>query len=78
MRACVCACARVRACVCASRVRLGRSSHCGLVCVFNDDTGLPTAVLDAAELTAMRTSAATAVATLTLAPKGSAVCAILG
>jgi len=48
------------------------------VCVFNDDTGLPTAVLDAAELTAMRTSAATAVATLTLAPKGSAVCAILG
>lgn len=56
----------------------GLSSHIGLVVYFNPDTGLPRAVMDAAEITARRTAAASAVATRALARPDSAVLAILG
>ena len=45
----------------------GLSSHVGAVMVFNPEDGLPLALLDGAELTAIRTSAASALATKALA-----------
>ena len=41
----------------------GLSSHSGLMLVFDRETGLPKACLDASVLTALRTAAASAVAT---------------
>ena len=58
--------------------RSGRSSHCGVEVIFDADTGLPAAVVDAAELTAIRTAAATAVATDALARPGPARLALIG
>ena len=45
----------------------GLSSHVGAVMVFDAEDGLPLALLDGAELTAIRTSAASALATKALA-----------
>jgi len=56
----------------------GLSSHIGLVTLFDCDTGLPRAVMDAAEITAIRTAAASAVATRALARADAAILAILG
>ncbi len=56
----------------------GRSSHCGVEIIFDAVTGLPIACIDAAELTAIRTAAATAVATDALARPGPARLAIIG
>jgi ornithine cyclodeaminase len=56
----------------------GRSSHCGVVVIFDAATGLPTLCLDAAELTAMRTAAATAVATDALARPDVTRLALIG
>ncbi|MCC6717317.1 MAG: ornithine cyclodeaminase family protein [Acetobacteraceae bacterium] len=56
----------------------GRSSHSGLFLLFDGTTGLPVLCMDAAVLTAIRTAAATAVASRVLARPGSAVLAILG
>lgn len=56
----------------------GRSSHAGLMILFDAKTGLARACLDAAVLTAIRTAAATAMATDVLAPKGATRLAILG
>lgn len=53
-------------------------SHVGAVMIFDADLGVPLALLDGAELTAIRTSAASALATRTLARKDSRVLAILG
>jgi len=58
--------------------RHGRSSHTGLMVVFDAETGRPRACLDAAELTATRTAAATAVATAALARRDAASLAIIG
>ena len=58
--------------------RHGRSSHCGVVVIFANDTGLPIACIDAAELTGIRTAASTAVATRALAREDAEVVAILG
>ena len=44
-----------------------RMSHQGVVVLFDPDTGAPTAVIDAGEMTAIRTAAATAAATDALA-----------
>jgi ornithine cyclodeaminase len=57
---------------------LGRSSHCGVEIIFDAATGLPAACIDAAELTAIRTAAATAVATDALARPGPARLALIG
>jgi ornithine cyclodeaminase len=56
----------------------GLPSHIGLVVYFDPDTGLPRAVMDAAEITAVRTAAASAVATRVLARPDATVLAILG
>ena len=58
--------------------RHGRSSHSGLMVIFDATTGLPHAVIDAAELTALRTAAATAVATDALARTDATTVAIIG
>src|SRR5437868_1982050 len=56
----------------------GLSSHQGVVALFDAATGAPTAMLDAAEITAIRTAAASAAATDALARPGPAHLAILG
>jgi ornithine cyclodeaminase/alanine dehydrogenase-like protein (mu-crystallin family) len=58
--------------------KLGLSSHIGVVVLFDSDTGLPLAVMDAAEVTAIRTAAASAVATRALARHNAGHLAILG
>jgi ornithine cyclodeaminase len=56
----------------------GLSSHIGVVVLFDAETGLPAAVMDAAEITAIRTAAASAVATRALARADARELAILG
>jgi ornithine cyclodeaminase/alanine dehydrogenase-like protein (mu-crystallin family) len=56
----------------------GLASHVGLVVLFDTETGAPLAVMDAAQITAIRTAAASAVATRALARKGATSLAILG
>ena len=56
----------------------GLSSHVGLVVLFDSDTGIPLAIMNAAEITAIRTAAASAVATRALARENAAHLAILG
>ena len=53
-------------------------THQGVVVVFDPETGAPTALLDAARLTAIRTAAVTAVATRALAREDVRELAILG
>lgn len=61
----------------ANRAR-GLDSHQGAMLVHDGDTGVPLAVIDATELTARRTAAASAVATRALARPGSREVAIIG
>lgn len=61
----------------ANRAR-GLDSHQGLVLLANGQTGVPEALLDASALTALRTAAASAVATDALARPNPARIAILG
>lgn len=56
----------------------GLSSHVGLVVLFDSQIGFPLAVMNATEVTAIRTAAASAVATRALAKKDAAHLAILG
>jgi ornithine cyclodeaminase len=56
----------------------GLDSHQGLVILSDAETGVPTAVLDASAITAIRTAAVTTVATRTLARPGARVLAVLG
>jgi alanine dehydrogenase len=56
----------------------GLPSHLGLVVLFDAEIGFPLAVMDAAEVTAIRTAAASAVATRALARKDASHLAILG
>ena len=56
----------------------GLSSHAGLMLVFDRETGLPKACLDASVLTALRTAAASAVATRLLARSDARRLAIIG
>ena len=56
----------------------GLASHVGLVVLFDTEIGVPLAVMDAAELTAIRTAAASAVATRALARQEASHLAILG
>lgn len=56
----------------------GLPSHNGLVLVFDEETGLPVAVVDAAAVTEIRTAAVSAVATDLLAVRPAATLAILG
>src|SRR6202034_1851542 len=56
----------------------GIQSHQGLVILFDPDTGAPVCVVDAGEVTAIRTAAASAVATDALARQDARHLAILG
>ena len=57
---------------------LGKMSHQGVVILFDPETGAPTAVLEAGEITAIRTAAASAAATDALARPDASRLAILG
>jgi alanine dehydrogenase len=56
----------------------GLPSHQATIALFDDETGTPLALLDGTEITAVRTGAASAVATRTLARSDARVLAILG
>jgi len=56
----------------------GLDAHQGLVTLFDGETGVPTAILDASAVTAIRTAAVTAVATGLLARPDARTLAILG
>jgi ornithine cyclodeaminase len=56
----------------------GLDTHQGTVTLFDGETGVPTAILDASAVTEIRTAAVTAVATRTLARPDAQVLAILG
>ena len=56
----------------------GLDAHQGLVTLFDGETGVPTAILDASAVTAVRTAAVTAVATSVLARDDARTLAILG
>ncbi len=56
----------------------GLDAHQGIVTLFDADTGVPTAILDASAVTAIRTAAVTAVATRLLAREDAKVLAIIG
>jgi len=56
----------------------GLPSHAGMVLLFDAASGAPVAVLESDSLTALRTAAASAVATRALARPGSSVLALLG
>jgi ornithine cyclodeaminase len=56
----------------------GKQSHQGLVILFDNETGAPVCVVNAGEITAIRTAAASAVATDALARKDARRLAILG
>ncbi len=56
----------------------GLQSHQGLIILFDPDSGVPVAGIDAAEVTAIRTAAASAVATDALARPGPSRLAIVG
>jgi ornithine cyclodeaminase len=53
-------------------------AHQGVVCLFDEETGVPSAILDASEVTAIRTAAASGVATRALAREDAGDLAILG
>jgi len=56
----------------------GLSSHIGAMVLFDPETGAPTAMVDADALTAIRTAAASAVATRALAQEGAKTLAVIG
>src|ERR1035438_4470127 len=57
---------------------LGKQSHQGLVILFDPGSGAPVCVVHAGEITAIRTAAASAVATGALARQDARVLTILG
>jgi ornithine cyclodeaminase/alanine dehydrogenase-like protein (mu-crystallin family) len=56
----------------------GLDTHQGTVTLFNGETGVPSAILDASAVTSVRTAAVSAVATKVLAREDSRVLTILG
>jgi len=65
-------------CVMPGNPARGLDAHQGTVTLFDGATGVPTAILDASAITAVRTAAVSAVATRTLAREDACVLAILG
>ena len=65
-------------CVMPGNPARGLDSHQGTVTLFDGETGVPTAILDASAVTAVRTAAVSAVATRVLAREDARVLAILG
>jgi len=56
----------------------GKDLHQGVVLLFNATTGEPLAILNASEITAIRTAAVSAVATKALAREEAAILAVIG
>lgn len=56
----------------------GRSSHLGLMVLFEKEFGTPIAIMDAGVITAIRTAAASAVATRVLSGEKAQVLAVIG
>jgi ornithine cyclodeaminase/alanine dehydrogenase-like protein (mu-crystallin family) len=65
-------------CIMAGNPARGLDAHQGLVTLFDGETGVPTAILDASAITAVRTAAVTAVATGALARPDATTLAVLG
>jgi ornithine cyclodeaminase/alanine dehydrogenase-like protein (mu-crystallin family) len=65
-------------CLIPSNPTRGLDTHQGTVTLFDGETGVPTAILNASAVTEIRTAAVTAVATRTLSREDSRVLAILG
>ena len=65
-------------CLLPGNPRRGLDTHQGTVTLFDGQTGVPTAILNASAVTEIRTAAVTAAATRQLARRDSAVLAILG
>jgi ornithine cyclodeaminase len=65
-------------CLIPSNPARGLDAHQGLVTLFDGETGVPAAVLDASAVTAVRTAAVTAVATGLLARRDARTLGILG
>jgi ornithine cyclodeaminase/alanine dehydrogenase-like protein (mu-crystallin family) len=65
-------------CIIPANPARGLDAHQGLVTLFDGETGVPTAILDAAAVTEIRTAAVSAVATSALARPGARILAILG
>ena len=65
-------------CIMPANPSRGLDAHQGVVTLFDGDTGMPTAILNASAVTEIRTAAVTAAATRQLARRDSAVLAILG
>jgi ornithine cyclodeaminase/alanine dehydrogenase-like protein (mu-crystallin family) len=65
-------------CLMPSNPSRGLDTHQGVVTLFDGDTGIPTAILNASAVTEIRTAAVTAAATRRLARDDSTVLAILG
>ena len=65
-------------CVMPGNPARGLDAHQGLVTLFDGETGVPTAILDASAVTAIRTAAVTAVATRVLARHDARTLAIIG
>jgi ornithine cyclodeaminase len=65
-------------CVMPGNPARGLDAHQGIVTLFDGDTGVPVAILDASAITAVRTAAVSAVATRLLAREDARVLAILG
>ncbi|MGH2858548.1 MAG: ornithine cyclodeaminase family protein [Solirubrobacteraceae bacterium] len=65
-------------CLMPGNPRLGLDTHQGTVTLFDGDTGIPSAILNAAAITEIRTAAVTALATRELARGDAAVLGILG
>jgi ornithine cyclodeaminase/alanine dehydrogenase-like protein (mu-crystallin family) len=65
-------------CVIPDNPARGLDAHQGTVTLFDGETGVPTAILDASAITAIRTAAVTAVATGALARTDAHTLAILG
>lgn len=65
-------------CVMPGNPARGLDAHQGVVTLFDGQTGVPTAILDASAITQIRTAAVTAVATRALAREDARVLAIIG
>jgi ornithine cyclodeaminase len=65
-------------CVMPENPARGLDSHQGTVTLFDGEIGVPTAILEASAVTAIRTAAVTAVATRTLAREDASTLAVIG
>ncbi len=65
-------------CIMRANPSRGLDAHQGTVSLYDGDTGMPTAILNASAITEIRTAAVTAVATRALARDGARVLGMLG